>query len=209
MSMPSLVWKKIFWLFKKSILYFFSYLIINKNDVILSLFPKTGSTWIRFFLFNYLNETESLEIKAGIDQMNAVMPEFGHKSMLNQWRFKSSPKLIKTHRPFRSIFSKNKIILVIRDPRDILVSFYHYALAKKEFNFSGTLKDIIHHNEWGLEYFFEQFKSWEKYAGLIVKYEDLKADPKKSFKEILSYMDIPVDEEALINAIHRSDFNAM
>ena len=197
------------WLINKTFLYTASYCSIRKNNIILSLFPKTGSTWIRFFLFNYLNKLEQLNFGEGIDEMNHKMPEFGHRSMLNAWHFKTSPKIIKTHRPFKRIFRKNKIILVIRDPRDLIVSFYHYALAKKEFNFNGTVKDVIYHKEWGLEYFFKQFNSWEKHAGLIVKYEDLKANPYNVFTEILNYIKIPLDSIVLRNAIRASDFHAM
>lgn len=197
------------WAVNKAFLYCRSYLWIKPNDVVLALFPKTGSTWVRFFLFNLLTITERDGKTVTIDDMNAEMPEFGHSSLFQKWLFKACPRVIKSHRPKSRLLSGHPTVLVVRDPRDVVVSFYHYANAKKELEYSGSIKEVLHHPEMGLEYFFHQYKSWRSQAGLILRYEDLRNDSFDQFKKLVSYLKIPASDEQIQLALERSDLNAM
>lgn len=197
------------WLVRKLYLYFRSYLSLNKNDVVLALFPKTGSTWARYFLYNLLTIKERNGVIVTIDEMNEEMPEFGHSSLFKKWPFKSCSRVIKTHRPKSRLLSGHPTVLVVRDPRDVVVSFYHYANAKKELGYSGSIKEVLHHPEMGLEYFFHQYKSWRSQAGLILRYEDLRNDSFDQFKKLVSYLKIPASDEQIQLALERSDLNAM
>ena len=197
------------WAVKKAVLYCRSYLWIKPNDVVLALFPKTGSTWVRFFLFNLLTITERDGKTVTIDDMNAEMPEFGHTSLFQKWQFKSCPRIIKSHRPKNRLLDGLNTVLVVRDPRDVVVSFYHYANAKKELGYSGTVKEVLHHPEMGLEYFFHQYNSWRSQAGLVLRYEDLRNDGFTQFKKLVEYLKITATDSEIQLALERSDLNAM
>lgn len=197
------------WAVNKAVLYCSSYFWIQSNDVVLALFPKTGSTWVRYFLFNLLTITERDGRVVSIDEMNEEMPEFGHSSLFKKWPFKSCSRVIKTHRPKSRLLSGHPTVLVVRDPRDVVVFFYHYANAKKELGYSGSIKEVLHHPEMGLEYFFHQYKSWRSQAGLILRYEDLRNDGFNEFKKLVDYLKITASDEQIQLALERSDLNAM
>jgi hypothetical protein len=179
------------WYVQKAYLYVQSYRSLESTDIVLALFPKTGSTWVRFFLYNLLTQIERDGRKVTIDEMNDEMPEFGHPSLFKAWPFKSCPRVIKSHRPKNKLLTGFRTVLIVRDPRDVAVSFYHYANAKKEFGFSGTIKEVLHHPEWGVGYFFHQYNSWRDQAELVLRYEDLRKNNQRngrsySIRRILS-----------------------
>ncbi|MDA7493404.1 sulfotransferase domain-containing protein [Akkermansiaceae bacterium] len=197
------------WVLKKAYLYGRSYCSMGPDDVVLALFPKTGSTWIRFFLYNLLTITERGNKLVTIDEMNAEMPEFANPNLFRSWTFNSCPRVIKTHRP-RNVFLKGRpTVLVVRDPRDVVVSFYHYANAKKELSFRGSVKEALHHPEMGLGYFFNQYNSWRNQADLVLRYEDLRNDGLVTFRKLVDYLKIPATDEHIELALERSNLSAM
>lgn len=197
------------WTLKKTYLYARSYYTMGADDVVLALFPKTGSTWLRFFLYNLLTQVEQDGRIVSIDEMNDTMPEFGHESMFKKWPFETCPRVIKSHRPRNWLLSDKPTVLVVRDPRDVVVSFYHYANAKKELSYSGGVKEVLHHPEMGLQYFFDQYNSWREQAELVLRYEDLRGDGLKEFRRLVDYLQIPADDEQIALALERSDLKAM
>lgn len=116
-------------------LYSRSRLVFRSNDVLIALYAKTGSTWLRFMLYHYLSQRQDT---ATFDEVNAYMPEYGHPSLFKSWPFAPVPRLIKTHRRRNFLFGDMRTVLVVRDPRDIMVSMYHYARARKPQRFEGT-----------------------------------------------------------------------
>lgn len=197
------------WALKKAYLYARSYYAMEPHDVVLALFPKTGSTWVRFFLYNLLTQVERDGRMVSIDEMNDTMPEFGHESMFKKWPFESCPRVIKSHRPRNWFLSGKPTVLVVRDPRDVVVSFYHYANAKKELSYSGGIKEVLHHPEMGLQYFFDQYNSWRQQAELVLRYEDLRENGLDEFRRLVDYLKIPASDEQITLSLERSDMDAM
>ena len=118
-------------------------------------------------------------------------------------------------------------ICVVRDPRNIITSFsHHYSLNIKEsFNFLNNSKKMLLENEYGHKDFavatvlgnwVDHYKSWKnlKFSPiLIVKYEDLIIDTKKTFILILNFlsklMDVKIDEKKITNSINSCSFDIM
>lgn len=197
------------WILQKAYLHGRSRFSLHKDDVVLALFPKTGSTWVRYFLFNLLCLEERGSGEVSIDEMNEVMPEYGHPSLFQEWPFKSCPRVIKTHRSRNKALSNRPTVLVVRDPRDVVVSFYHYAKASKNIGFDGSLKEFIRHPTRGLESFFKQFNSWRDQAELVIRYEDLKDDPVGQFTNLVDYLNIPASRGNIDLAVSRSSMDQM
>lgn len=179
-------------------LYGRSRLAIRADDVLIALYPKTGSTWLRFILYHYFSQRQDT---ASFDEVNSHMPEYGHPSLLGRWPFEPVPRLIKTHQRYSPLFGDTRVILAVRDPRDIMISMYHYASAKRPREFDGTLHDLLLHPRIGLRPFFEHFRTWAPRAGLRIRYEDLKADTAGVVGQILNFIGVPTDEARLARAI--------
>ena len=54
--------------------------VLEEDDIMLAVIPKTGSTWVRFFLFNLLLEVNGDAKSLSFDDLDSTMAEFGHRS---------------------------------------------------------------------------------------------------------------------------------
>lgn len=144
--------RKVNWYISKCYLWGRSLLQADKHDQLLAGFPKTGSTWIRYFLYSLLSQKLD-GAEQTIDAMNASMPEFANPSFFTPWKFRECARIVKTHQRCIPPFRLKKAALIIRDPRDIVVSYYHYARGLKASSFGGTLSDVLRHPQMGAEAF--------------------------------------------------------
>jgi len=144
-----------------------------------------------------------------IDAMNDAMPEFANQSFFNSWSFVECSRIVKTHQRCLPFFKKHKSALIVRDPRDIVVSYYHYVTGLKASGFDGSISEVLRHPKMGVESFFKHYASWKKHAGLILKYEDLKDDPFDGFSRLAAYYGIERSSEDIQKAIDASNFSNM
>lgn len=193
------------WAARKAYLWGRSLAGLRSTDVIFAFYPKTGSTWIRLFFFNLLCAKENkAPADMSFDAIDAAMPEFANPSFFLSWPFTSSPRIVKTHRPYHRFWGARKTVVFIREPRDTMISFLHYANAKKEFQFSGDLDDLMRHPEMGLDAYFRFYASWMERAGRVVKYEDLRQSPVETFAGLLRFMQIDASDEEIALALEAS-----
>lgn len=195
------------WLYSRNVL------ALKEKDVFLVSFPKSGNTWIRFYLCNLINqftEHHFTDEPINFEMLDKVMVELGTNNLAKKWQFPGFPRIIKTHLPYSSILGKRKTILVIRDPRDVMVSFYKFETMKvqnsnRRFK-SDDFKKFIEHPKFGIESWCKHYLSWKPYAGLIIKYEDLKLDDKTILAKVNQYLDIHSTEEQFKDALELSRF---
>jgi hypothetical protein len=148
-------------------------------------------------------------VESSIDEMNLKMPEFAHKSMFHRWSFPESNRIIKTHQLGLPFLRCKRTALIVRDPRDIVVSYYYYALGLKSSGFRGSISDVLRDPVMGVERFFKHYDSWRDHAELILKYEDLKDDPFSGFSALATFYKIQRSAEEIQCAIVRASFSNM
>ncbi len=114
----------------------------------------------------------------------------------------TSPALIPVEVTCRAVY-------LVRDPRDIAISLAMYlgkdhAGAINSMNNVGFAltedKQITHY----LSSWSQHVASWvdeQRYPVMVLRYEDLCADPLVAFKSVLEFCKIPIDETALHRAI--------
>lgn len=115
---------------------------------------------------------------------------------------------VKTHNamctvgPYKFTLPKNTkgVIYVVRDPRDVLVSYsYHMGLdyekslesLSSSYNFEDALFDESRYKISLMGTWSEHYKSWKNYESckvLIVKYEDMIMNESGTFKRIIDYL---------------------
>jgi len=181
---------------------------MRHDDQLLAGFPKTGTTWVRYFLYSLLRQ-ELKGMRGTIDGMNDVMPEFAHPSICHAWEFGECPRIIKTHWPYNLAFRNKNTLLLVRDPRDIVISYYHYASASRSLAFDGSIGDVMRHKTMGIEAFMRHYSSWRRRAGLVVRFEDLKDDPVAQFAQIAAFFGISNDLMRIEAAVKESKIDAM
>jgi estrone sulfotransferase len=196
------------WAADRSRLWSRSAINLTESDRLLVSFPKAGSTWVRYFLCEILCQRSDQE-NMSMDVTNRLMPEFAHSSLFLPWLFKESPRIIKTHQKHNFVFGKKAAALIVRDPRDIAVSYYHYATGSKDYNFEGSVSDILRHPRMGAEACLSHYASWRNYAQLILKYEEIKSATLEQFSKLLDFYGIERSDAEIQQAIQASDFSAM
>jgi len=183
---------------------------VEENDVFLISYPKSGNTWMRFLLANILTDE-----KINLFNLGRIIPDIyrdTREDILN----KVKPKIFKTHSYFRAKYSKNKIIYLVRDPRDVAVSYYFYYKKTKKVNIEfGSFFQKFMEGE------IDDYGTWAENVGswigskessgnfLIVRYEDMLKDTLKEIKRVGEFLNLDVEEAKFKEAINRSSFNKL
>ncbi len=184
---------------------------VYPDDTFLVSYPKSGNTWVRFLLANLIHPNETV----GFANINRLLPAPG---VITKRFLKSvpRPRILKSHEPFDARF--RKVIYLVRDPRDVAVSEYHFDLKKRYIAAEMTLEQFIKpflagetssYGSW-----WEHVASWvgPRYgnpAFLLTRYEDLLADPIVETRKIAEFLGIAADEARLKAAVERSSADKM
>tara|TARA_B100000963_G_scaffold338503_1_gene335419 strand:+ start:752 stop:1594 length:843 start_codon:yes stop_codon:yes gene_type:complete len=220
----------------------------------LASYPKSGNTWVRLFLQSYLSKNkEEFNINQKPND-DFKINRFPNNKMLKKMQIDSSNffeiaknwitvqekinlnnrlNILKTHNAMCTINESkftNKdntsgAIYIVRDPRDIAVSFsYHLGITLSEMvdlmiNEEHLISEkdfVLEKKEAGstfLSSWSNHYNSWKNYnlsKILIIKYEDLIKKTFEKFYEIISYLNkmekIEINEKNISNSIELTKF---
>ena len=99
------------------------------NKILVCSYPKSGRTWLRFILANYFNELFSLDLDVNMHSMFNIIPNKGINGLRGEpaYLFKDRrdiPFITFSHA--RKIGSNKKVIVLLRNVYDALVSYYFH-----------------------------------------------------------------------------------
>ena len=182
---------------------------VKDQDVFVASYPRSGSTWLRFLLFETLTKND-----AGFDNVNRMLPDVGMHAdatplLPNQGR------LIKTHEPFRPAYKR--AVYVVRDVRDVVLSEYAYqnALGRIERTFDDYLTDFLNGTATGYGSWQEHVRGWidSPLAAngnlLVVRYRDLRKDTQTYLQRIVDFLGVDVDRQMIVRAVQNNEFQKM
>ncbi|NWW90946.1 ST6B1 Sulfotransferase, partial [Rhynochetos jubatus] len=108
------------------------------------------------------------------------------------------------------------ILLLIRNPKDLATSFYHFSNSLSLLPSYETWNDFFtafmtKKMPWGC--YFEYLSRWNKYADdeniMTITYEELKENPVLGVKNIADFFGISLTDENLQSIVERSSFQSM
>jgi len=181
------------------------------DDTFLVSYPKSGNTWVRFLLANLLYPDETVDFA----NINRLLPAPGVSSK----RFLRSlprPRILKSHEPFDVRF--RKVIYLVRDPRDVAVSEYHFDLKKRYIEPDVSLEQFVKRFIAGQT---SSYGSWWEHAAswiaarhgnpafLLVRYEDLLSDSIRETAKIAEFLGVQAGTDRLTAAVDRSSADRM
>jgi hypothetical protein len=126
--------------------------------------------------------------------------------------------------PFTNKQNTQAVVYIVRDPRNVITSVgNHFSMnIDQSYNFMTDSNRILTADKWGSDNFgisdvlgswAEHYKSWKniKFAPiLIVKYENLMNDTKKSLIEIINFLqkfsDIKIDNKKISKTVESCNF---
>ncbi|KAK1273535.1 Cytosolic sulfotransferase 5 [Acorus gramineus] len=196
--------------------------VARSTDVILVTFPKSGTTWLKALTFATINRNRAdvAEPNHPLSMLSKLNP---HECvpfisfLYNDGRLPDldslhEPRLFAEHVPFsllpESVLGSGcRIVYLCRDPKDNLVSLWHYMLARAHarglaqyhsfdevfelfcsgISMGGPMWDHV------LDYWRESLRRPERV--MFMKYEQLKGDTGGCLKRLAEFIGCPFSEE--------------
>jgi len=184
---------------------------VRPDDTFLVSYPKSGNTWLRFLIANLLQENPPV----GLLDADNLIPVVDGKAK----RFfdaMKSPRVIKSH--FSFIPAYKRVIYIVRDPRDVVMSQYHYQIKRGVLAPDTALDayvprfiagDVCPYGSWG-----EHAGSWLATRRhdpnfRLLRYEDMLADPAAGAKQAAKFLGLSLDAKRIALAVERSSLESM
>jgi hypothetical protein len=190
-------------------------LTVLPGDVFIVSYPKSGNTWTRFLVGNLIYEDEPITF-ANVE--NRLPSLYVHSDR----KLRKLPRILKSHDCFDPRY--RTVIYIVRDPRDVLVSAYHY----------GVKLGVVPEN-WGIEKFipslvdgsfdsgmlvnprfgswYENVASWlamkDNRKFLLLRYEDMLEDPERELVKVADFLGLATTPERLARAVKLSSADHM
>ena len=207
----------------KQLMYYYTEWHAHRNAAAyLVSFPKSGRTWLRLLIGHVLTKHYNLEhvpTEALVDITRLAELQHG------------VPKIIVTHggSPFMKTpeelippakkYKGKRVILLIRDPRDTVVSSYYER--KKRSNvyhtapYQGTLWDFLNEQAGSFQTILRYLELWNDQhdaceAFLLVRYEDLHSNPERELGRVCAFLELQnVTPETISYAVDQCAFHRM
>jgi hypothetical protein len=166
-------------------------LTVFPDDVFLVSYPRSGNTWTRFLIGNLVHPDDPVTFA----NIESLIPEI-YFNPDHRMRRLPRPRLLKSHECFQPHY--RRILYIVRDPRDVAVSFYHHNVK------AGNIPDDYPMDDYIPRFLDAEFDTrWGSWADhvlswtllrqgdpgfLLVRYEDMQRDTLQSLKRIAGFL---------------------
>ena len=187
-------------------------LTVYPDDTFLVSFPRSGNTWTRFLVCNLINPDDPVNFA----QLESRIPEIYDVTDRDLRAF-PRPRIIKSHECFDPRYKK--IVYIVRDPRDVLISYYEFQLKRRVISDELSLEEFVpRFMESEIEpktgSWRDHVVSWTATRGgqknfLLLRYEDMLADTKKESTKIAAFLGLDSSPERIARAVALSSADRM
>ncbi|XP_051888797.1 sulfotransferase 2B1-like [Pristis pectinata] len=192
---------------------------VRDDDVFIVTYPKSGTTWMQEILPLIYSNGDLTPVLTIQNWQRVPWLEHIHSRVLLEER--PSPRLITTHfqaHMFPKTFfkSKAKVIYMGRNPRDALVSSFHYHGIASFLEDPGTFDEFIEkflegrvmYGSW-----FDHIKSWwpakDQDNFLFLTYEEMLQDTRSTLVKLGEFLGKQLSDDVIETIANQSKFNNM
>jgi len=193
------------------------------TDVYFLSFPKCGRTWLRlmlgkaFALYLDTDKTDLLNLK----QFSKICPEIpaiktDHDHDIH---FKTPDELstVKTE------YAGKKVILLVRDVRDVAVSsYFEYTRRRRQHvnrfsspYYEGSISSFLRHPVGSVDTFIHFYNIWAMNRNIpesfmLIRYEDLHKNSAYELRRVLDFLGLPdISDKIVHEAVEYTRFERM
>nr|QVK45629.1 sulfotransferase [Brachionus paranguensis] len=179
---------------------------LRPDDTFVVGYPKSGTTWVEeivWLLQNNLDFQKSLRE----DHFERVyFIDMGlSKGKIKLLKEMNTTRVFKSHLPIKylpdNVEKISKIVYVVRNPKDMLVSYFHFSRALLMNNFSGSFDLFVKHffnNKLWYGSWWEQIKEYKTIPHVhFVQYEELLERPIETVQSLAGFLGKSYSIEAL------------
>ncbi|XP_016357897.1 amine sulfotransferase-like [Sinocyclocheilus anshuiensis] len=192
---------------------------IQDSDVFVITYPKSGTIWLQQILS--LIEVKG-DVTASNEQLNSErVPWIELLDSRKQFVSAPSPRICVSHLPYKFMplglkQKKGKVIYVARNPKDVLVSYFHFHkyanMLETPKDFDTFFEKFIEGNVFG-NCWFEHVKSWcshkDEMNFLYITYEEMIKDLRSVVERITSFLARNLTSQQLNDVVEHSTFKNM
>lgn len=195
---------------------------LDRFDTFIVSYPKSGRTWLRMML------NRVLFAHYGIDDEAALL----YSSQKLADTYPQLPAVVFTHdddphwktvteiQREKDVYRDKRVIFLVRDPRDVLVSYY-FEITKRSSNplakedFQGEITEFLQYERGSLENIVAFYNVWAAQHHvpqdfLLVTYEDMHENSQRELRRILDFMGLDaISTETIAQAVELSRFERM
>jgi hypothetical protein len=192
-------------------------------DALIVSHTKSGRTWLRImisYLYHLRYGTPESEI-IDYDNLHKLNPAIPRLYFNRDTRV----PVFGRHQRHVQVSASKKVLFLVRDPRDVAVSFYFHVCnraSERELSRKGiaaearslSLYQFVTHEELGIPRIISHFNRWHEEmqampSTLVVHYEQMRAEPLITLGKIMPFIDRPFNEDELQQAVDFASFDSL
>jgi hypothetical protein len=185
---------------------------IFPDDVFLTSYPRSGNTWTRFLVGNLVHTEESVTF-LNVERLVPDMYKHSDRYMRNLPR----PRMLKSHEVFDPRYKR--VIYIVRDPRDVAVSQYHWEMKQKSVQDECPIEQFV--PRWIEGIYWDRLANWGDHVTswlstrqgrdsfVVLRYEDLLANAQAELIKVARLLGIEPSPERLARAVELSSADRM
>lgn len=192
----------------------------TRDDVFITTFAKSGTNWAMQMAQQIIGHgaSEFEHIHEVVPWPEAPVKMSSMKDTSYRDNTPSGRRVIKTHLPHTVVpYGEDaRYITVVRDPKEVIVSAYHFLGGLFGISDSITFDEWFHYLARG----GTLIRAWSRHAAgywqwrdrdnvLVLTYTEMKDDLEATIRRFARHLDEPLEEAAMTEIVRRCSFSYM
>ncbi|MBZ3878700.1 Amine sulfotransferase [Sciurus carolinensis] len=192
---------------------------IRDDDVFIITYPKSGTIWTQQILSLIYFEGHRNRTEDTVTMDRAPFFEYNTRDL--DYTNMPSPRFFASHLPYylapKGLKNKRaKILYIYRNPKDVLVSFFHFSNWVARLEPADTIEHFMERfldgevigSRW-----FDHIRGWYEHRHdfniQFISYEDMKKDLRSAVLKICKFLKKELSEEVVDTVVQQATFQNM